>query len=246
VKLLQTEIMQTSLFAPFNGVITSRLVDPGSFAGPNQGILQISQVDTVYVNINVPDDNLRWVRKGTTVTFTSSSAPGRTWTGSVFDVNATPTNGTLSYRARLVMSNPDNALRGGMLVNANVIEQEHRNTIVVPKTALVQTPGGNAVYTVVPLPPPPGATGSGGPPAGGTKPGAPAGPQMEFAQAKLVPVTVGLQTDLSAEVLSPDIKSGTMVITTRPDSLQDKSTVAFTPPATGARPAATTAQVTAP
>jgi HlyD family secretion protein len=246
VKLLQTEIAQTSLIAPFDGVITSRLVDPGSFAGPNQGIAQISQIDKVYVNINVPDDNLQWVHKGTPVSFTSSSAPGRTWNGSVFDVNATPTNGTLSYRARLVMPNPDNALRGGMLVNATVVQQQHRDAIVVPKTALVQGPSGNAVYTVVPLPPPPGAAPAGGPPAGGAKPGAPADPQMEFAQAKLVPVTVGLQTDVSAEVISPAIKSGTMVITTRPDSLQDKSTVAFTPPATGARPAATTAQVTAP
>ncbi len=106
VKLLQTEIAQTSLIAPFTGVITQRLLDPGAFAGPNAPILQVSQIDTVYVNVNVPDDNLGYVRKGTAVTFTSSSTPGKTFRGSVYDVNATPTTGTLSYRARLVVPEP--------------------------------------------------------------------------------------------------------------------------------------------
>ena len=70
--------------------------------------------------------------------------------------------------------------------------------------------------------------------AGGAKPAGPPGPQLTFAQAKLVPVTVGLQTDVSAEVSSPSIAAGTLVITTRPDSLQDKSTVAMSAPVQGA------------
>ena len=249
VKLLETQISQAALTAPFDGVITNRLLDPGAFAGPNQGIVEISQIDTVYVNINVPDNDLTWVRKGTPVSFTSTSTPGRTFEGQIFDVNATPTNGTLSYRARVVKSNPDNALRGGMLVSVNVRKDISRDAIVVPLTALVQGDTGSAVYTVVPLPPPAagsgGAPGGGAPPAGGAPAGGPPRPQLTFAQAKLVPVQVGLQTDVQAEVRSSAITAGTLIITTRPDSLQDKSTVAYSPPVTGARPpAGTTAQLT--
>jgi multidrug efflux pump subunit AcrA (membrane-fusion protein) len=197
------------------------------------------------VNINVPDNDLQWVSKGTPVTFTSTSAPGRTFSGEVFDVNATPTTGTLSYRARVIKENPDRSLRGGMLVNVSVRKEFHPNVVIVPLTALVQSDTGSAVYTVVPLPPPP--AGAGGPPAGGPPSGGkPAGPPLTFAQAKLVPVTVGLQTDVSAEVHSPAIGPGTVVITTRPDSLQDKSTVAYTPPVSGARAPHTTALLTTP
>src|SRR5665213_2987239 len=96
VKLLRAQIVQTSLIAPFDGVITQRLLDPGGFAGPNQPILQISQVAHVYVNVNVPDNELGFVRKATPVTFTSTSVPGRTFSGAISDVNATPTTGTLS------------------------------------------------------------------------------------------------------------------------------------------------------
>lgn len=223
VKLLQTEIDQTNLVAPFDGVITQRLLDPGSYAGPNAPILQVSQVDTVFVNVNVPDESLAFVRKGTPVTFTTTSAPGKTFTGTVYDVNATPTTGTLSYRARLIQPNPDNRLRGGMLVTVQVVKEKHDNTIIVPRTAIIQTENGASVFTVVDPPAPAGdGAAAGGPPG--------AGPQPIIKQAKAVPVEVGLQTDTMAEVRSPDVPAGTMVITTRPDALQDKSIVAMSAP----------------
>lgn len=236
VRLLQTQIAQTSLVAPFDGVITQRLLDPGGFASPNQPIVQISQISHVYVNVNVPDSDLAYVHKATPVTFTSSSLPGRTFSGSIYDVNATPTTGTLSYRARVVMPNPDDALRGGMLVSVSVRKAYHPGAIVVPLSALVQGPNGAAVYTVQPMPAPPAGAHPAGPPAGppGAKPGAGGGPT--FAQAKLVPVQLGLQTDTQAQVVSPQITAGTTVITTRPDALQDKSTVAYSPGGAGGAP----------
>jgi HlyD family secretion protein len=225
VKLLQTQIAQTSLYAPFDGVITQRLLDPGAYAGPNAAILQVSQVDTVYVNVNVPDESLGYVRKGTPVTFTSSSTPGKTFTGSVYDVNATPTTGTLSYRARLLQPNPDDTLRGGMLVTVQVVKQRHTNTIVVPRTAVIDTPTGESVFTVVDPPAPAG----GAAPSGAAPPGAAGQPIIK--QAKAVPVQVGLETDTLAEVISPDVPAGTTVITTKPDALQDKGIVAMSAPA---------------
>ena len=139
VQQLETAIVQTSLYAPYDGVITQRYLDPGAFAGPNQNIVQISQVDTVYVNANVPDDQLEYVQKGTPVGFTTSSLPGKTFAGRVYDVNAVPTQGTLSYRARVIEANPGDLLRGGMLVTVQVRKEYRPNALVVPRTAVFQT-----------------------------------------------------------------------------------------------------------
>ena len=140
------------------------------------------------------------------------------------------------------MPNPDDALRGGMLVSVSVRTRFQPNAIVVPLTAVVTGASGSAVYTVAPMPAPPG----GGAPAG-AKPGAPAGGPT-FALAKLVPVKLGLQTDTQAQVTSPEITAGTTIITTRPDSLQDKSTVAYSPggPAGGASRGAQSLQADSP
>ncbi|MBV8151235.1 MAG: hypothetical protein JOY59_06735, partial [Candidatus Eremiobacteraeota bacterium] len=144
-------------------------------------------------------------------TFTTTSLPGKTFSGRIFDVNATPTQGTLSYRARIVENNPGDLLRGGMLVTVQVRKEYHPDALVVPRTAVLQTDQGASVFTVV--------DGKPGPDGKPTK------------MAKQVPVTVGLQTDVQSEVRNASFGPGTLVITTRPDALQDGSTVAVSQPA---------------
>lgn len=230
VRLLQTEIAQTSIVAPFNGVVTQRLLDPGAYASPNTPVVRVSQIDAVYVNVNVPDEDLGYVHRATPVTFTTTSLANKTYAATVMDVNATPTQGTLSYRARVRVANPNDLLRGGMLVAVTVRKEFHPGAIVVPRAAVFQTENGANVFTVTSLPPPPGAapsSSSAGPPPAAAQ----NGPPVKLMQAKVVAVQVGLQTDTLAEVRSADIKPGTTVITTRPDALRDQSVVAIGPAA---------------
>jgi multidrug efflux pump subunit AcrA (membrane-fusion protein) len=204
---LGTQVAQTTLYAPYDGVITQRLLDPGAYAGPTAPVLAISRVDTLWININVPDQDLPYIHPGSNVSFTSTSLPGRTFTGNINTINAVPTSGTLSYLARIKMQNPGEVLRGGMLVSATLPRESRQNTIVVPRAAVAQTDQGNIVYIV--------------------------GPDDKAQQ---VPVRVGVQTDTLSEVLSPKVQQGTKVITTRPDTLKDGSTVAINSP--GGNPAA--------
>ncbi len=200
--ILHTQIGQTSLYAPFDGVVTARLMDPGGMATPGTPVLRVSQVNTVWVNVNVPDEDLQYVHAGTPVTFSASQLNGRTFKGSITTVNAVPTQGTLSYQARIRQANPDAALRGGMLVSVTVQKERHTNVVVVPRQAVAQTDQGANVFIV-----PPAKSGQ--------------------AKAVEVPVRVGVQTDTLSEVHSPQIVPGTMVITTRPDALQNGSVVAI-------------------
>jgi RND family efflux transporter MFP subunit len=209
VQLLLTQIAQSAIVSPFDGVVTQRLLDPGAFASPNQPVVRVSQLDSVYVNANVPDEDLSFVRAGTPATFTSASLPGRTFSGRIVDVNATPTQGTLSYRARIRQPNPDAQLRGGMLVSLSIRKESHRNAVVVPRTAIFETDRGANIFTV------------------------------EDGKAKLVPVQIGLQTDTMSEVRGT-VRPGMVVITTRPDALQNGSVVAIggaaPPSGPGAKP----------
>jgi RND family efflux transporter MFP subunit len=203
VKLLQVQIAQSSIYAPFDGTVTQRLLDPGAYAGPNQAIVQISHIDSVYINANVPDESLGYVHPGTPVHFTSQSIPGK----KIFDVNAVPTSGTLSYRARILYPNGGDVLRGGMLVSLVVQKERHPNALVVPRTAVFESDQGANVYTI-----------------------------DADNKAKVVPVTIGLQTDTVTEVHG-DLQPGTVVITTRPDALQPGSVVAVSGAAAPGAPA---------
>ncbi len=195
-KVLATQLSQTALYAPYDGVISERLLDPGAYASPSQPILQISRVDTVWININVPDDDLAYTQPGKAFTFKTTSLPGKVFNARIQTLNAVPTSGTLSYLARLALPNPGDVLRGGMLVTATIPKQQESNAIVVPRSAIASTENGSIVYVV------------------------------QDNKAVAVPVKVGVQTDTLSQVVSPKVQPGTLVITTRPDALKDGSPVA--------------------
>jgi HlyD family secretion protein len=194
--VLSTQLSQTYLYAPYDAVVANRLVDPGAFASPSQPVLAVARIDRVWINVNVPDEDLGYVHPGTIVTFQSTSLPGRTFHAAIQTVNSVPTSGTLSYLARIALQNPGYALRGGMLVAVTVTKSRAVGAVVVPRSAVAQTPNGSMVYVVA------------------------------DNKAQAVPVRVGVQTDTLAQVASPRVRPGTMVITTRPDALKDGSLVA--------------------
>jgi HlyD family secretion protein len=195
-RLLRTELSQTYLYAPYDAVVANRLLDPGAYASPNSPVLQVARIDRVWINVNVPDDDLPFVHSGSVVSFESSSLPGKSFRAPIDTVNAVPTSGTLSYLARLELRNPGYVLRGGMLVTVTVTKERAVGATVVPRSAVAATPGGNVVYVI-----------SGG-------------------KAEAVPVRLGIQTDTLAQVIGPRVQPGMMVITTRPDALKDGSLVA--------------------
>ena len=215
VQLTQTQIGQTTLAAPFDGIVTQRLLDPGAYAGPNAPLFQISQVDPVYVTFNAKDADLAFLAPGTLVSFSASAHPGRRYDAHVVSVNAVPTSGTLLYRARLVLHNPDESLRGGMLVTVRVTKALHRDALVVPRSAVLQNGNASNVFLIAAALPPPG----------GSPAPQPSGSPAPRLQAVRAAVTVGLQSDSYVEISSPKIHPGTVVVASRPDTLADKTPI---------------------
>jgi RND family efflux transporter MFP subunit len=207
VELLNAQIRQSSIYAPFDGQVTQRLLDPGAYAGANTAILELSQTSSVYVVANVPDADLPAVARGKAITFETTSLPGRTFHGTIFDVNTTPTAGTLSYRVRILQPNPGLLLRPGMLVDETALSARHRNTLVVPLGAVFPTESGNQIYTI------------------------------EHGKAKSIPVKTGLETDTIAEISGSGVRAGMPIVTSQPNGLQDGAPVSTaTPAAPGGAP----------
>jgi multidrug efflux pump subunit AcrA (membrane-fusion protein) len=167
---IQTQIAQTNVTAPFDGVITARSVDAGSLASPGTALVTVSQLDPAWINVGIPDDDLAYVHNGTLVDITVDTLPGRIWHAHVNVVNGAASTGTLSFLTHIVVPNSDGALRGGMVANVRFTQAVHRNVIVIPRVALYQSGSGYALYVV------------------------------DQGKAKSVPVKVGLETQDAAEV----------------------------------------------
>lgn len=195
VQTVETQIAQAAVRAPFDGIVTQRNVDPGSLASPGTPLVQVSQLDPAYINVGIPDSDLQYVRTNSAATVTVDALAGRTWRGAVDNLNAAAGQGTLTYLARISLPNPDIALKAGMVANITFVAARKTGVLVVPRGAIASTDNGSVVYVV------------------------------DGGKAKMTPVKVGLQAQDSAEISGAGVKTGTLVITQRPDALADGSPV---------------------
>lgn len=179
--LIQAQIAQTNVRAPFDGVIVSRGVDPGTLAAPGSPLMVVDQLDPVYVNAGISGDQLKYVRGGTPVTITVGSVPGRAWRGSVEYFNLSAEPGTVTYMARIKLANPDLKLRGGMVAQAAVVQARKSNALLAPTASVYQTDEGYAMFIIA------------------------------DGKAAVVPVELGLQNDQWTEVtgkgLAPNVQA---------------------------------------
>lgn len=190
VGLIDAQLAQTSVRAPFDGVVTLRNVDPGSLSSPSAVLMEVSQLDPVYVNAGISGENLSYVHPGTPVTVSVNSIPNRTWHGAVKFLNTSAAPGSLSYLARIPIPNADAALRGGMVADVQ-FEQAHKSGVILaPRAAVFQTDTGFSMFII------------------------------DAGKSKSVPIEVGLQNDQMMEVSGPGLKPGVQAILNHAATLQ--------------------------
>ncbi len=132
VGLADSQLAECTLAAPMNGVVLSRVREPGELALPGSSILKLGRLDEVYTWIYVPNEEVGRVHLGDKVELVADTYPGRKFVGTVARVNEqaefTPRSiqtkedrTRLVYGVKVVVPNPDRALMPGMPVEAAVI-----------------------------------------------------------------------------------------------------------------------------
>lgn len=137
--------------APLSGYVTSVYVTLGqNVAAGTVPIASVGDIFQMDLLLNIPESSVDQVRVGQTVSLKVPAFPGRTFTGQLYrkDYNVDPLSHTLLARVRV--NNPKGELLPGMYADASVLLQSASGVVVLPSTALFDTPeGGKAVYVNV-------------------------------------------------------------------------------------------------
>jgi len=197
---VERQIQQSHVTAPFDGVITARNVDPGSLAAPGTVLMEVAQVDPVYVDAGVAGENLAYVHVGTPAIITIAGNTARTWHGKVEYLNEAATPGTLIYTARIPLANPDLALRAGMVATVQFARAQKTGVLLAPRASVYQTPAGYSMFII------------------------------EKGAAKEVPIEVGIINDQQVEVAGQGLAPGVMAILNHSALLQPGTPVMVLPP----------------
>lgn len=131
VELARQRLDDANLYAPDDGVIRNRILEPGDMAGPQVPALTLAFVDPVWVRAYLPEPDLGRVAPGYRAEIHSDSFPDKYYPGWVGYIAPTAeftprTVQTPELRTRLVYSmrvfacNPSGELRLGMPVTVTI------------------------------------------------------------------------------------------------------------------------------
>jgi RND family efflux transporter MFP subunit len=130
------------VYAPFDGIITVRNVDPGALisAGSTTGtaeLFRLAQVDTLRIFVFVPQTYAADIYVGEDADVTLRERPGRVFHGTVSRTAGAidPTSRTL--RTEVLVPNQDGALFSGAYVTVHFKIQRSNPPLLIPGTALL-------------------------------------------------------------------------------------------------------------
>ena len=125
--------------APQGGIVIDMNVREGAFVRPGDHLMTISDLDDVWVLVDVFEDDAAMVEAGQPVSFTVSSLPARRWQAEVDYVYPVvdPQSRTVTVRVRV--PNEDGALRPQMYVSAEISTEPHSQVLTIPREAVIRT-----------------------------------------------------------------------------------------------------------
>ena len=121
--------------APFAGTVADRFVNPGEYVRPDSKVAEVVVLDTLRLELAVPENALASFGVGAEVAFKVAAFPEETFTGKVRFVGATVRRATRDLLVEAVVDNRDERLRPGMFAIAEVKLGEVQMP-VVPQGAL--------------------------------------------------------------------------------------------------------------
>ncbi|MHC8380612.1 efflux RND transporter periplasmic adaptor subunit [Pseudomonas sp. LB3P14] len=225
VRQLDARIQQKTIRAPFSGQIGIRRINPGQYLTAGDAIATLTQLDPLYINFTLPQQDLPRLTLGAPVQVTVDAAPGQVFNARISTIEPRIEGETRNIVVQALLSNADRTLKSGMYVTTRLVLPAATNAIVLPLTAIQTSASGDSVVLVQ------GANAEG------------------IGKAVAVPVTTGRR--LGDDVLvTQGIKPGDTVVTAGqnrlpPGAMVKISTAALSAAAPHATPAVISATASA-
>ncbi len=135
--------------APLNGYVTKVNKSIGEQVGPGEAIIEISNLDTVWVEAPIFERDLNRLGGNTSATFTTVAYQGQEFKGTVLDVGAVIDQQTRAAKVIFQLPNSGRALRLGMQADVRLDAGESVKAMIIPKAAVLDHEGKKMVYVLL-------------------------------------------------------------------------------------------------
>lgn len=126
------------IYTPLSGIVIEKMVQQGQYVNTGEVLFNIADLSKVWVEIDVFENEVPYVRVGQQVEIRSAVEHGSAFNGRISFVYPFHDPKTHTVKARVEMPNPGYKLKPDMFVNA-IIRVPLAKGIVVPVTAVIDT-----------------------------------------------------------------------------------------------------------
>jgi membrane fusion protein (multidrug efflux system) len=143
-------VEKKTIRAPFAGKLGISTVNPGQYINAGTAVVTLQTIDPIYIDFNLPQQQLPQVSVGQKVTLTTDAYAGTVFEGKVNAINPRVDATTRNVQIEATIANPKRQLLPGMFANVNVLAGEAQRYLTLPQTVLSYNPYGSTVFVIKP------------------------------------------------------------------------------------------------
>ncbi|PYS59008.1 MAG: hypothetical protein DMF76_17690 [Acidobacteria bacterium] len=148
VDLARRTLSYTVVTAPIGGYVLERPVDVGTYVSTTTKVATIVKPNPLWIRIDIPEQAVRQIRAGQSVSLSTTSWPDRTFSGRVVRIspNVSASSRTLTVEAEI--DNRGGALKPGQFATVRVLLPQSEAAVLVPQRALRTISGATYVFVI--------------------------------------------------------------------------------------------------
>ncbi len=132
--------------APVSGIVNRLFVDQGEFIGRGDPLAELVNVDRIKINVDVPELDVRYLKKGQDAAVRIDAFPEREIPGKVDFVAFKAAPATKTFKVRVLIENPDREIRPGMIGRVAFVRRVIPEAVTAPLFAILDKSGERVVY----------------------------------------------------------------------------------------------------
>jgi len=142
----RTHVAKCRIESPMRGIVNDRFVDEGEYIGEGAAALQVVDIDTVKLMVNIPEKDILSVSEDDRIEFRVNSLADRVFTGRVAFVSLLADPQANVFEIEIRADNPGHDLRPGMIAEVSLARATYRDAIAVPLSAVIPRKGEHVVF----------------------------------------------------------------------------------------------------
>lgn len=148
IKQLNKQIANTSIIAPFSGIVTSKLVEKGSVVSIGTPMAEITDIASLKLVVHVPEKAINQFRLGQTIGVQTEVYPDKNFQGKVSMIGAQGDEAH-NYPVEITVQNAaGNPLKAGMYGSIANSNERKGESLAIPRQAIMGSAKDPQVYVV--------------------------------------------------------------------------------------------------